>query len=110
MLKLENVLVDMEKVNDYTSREKIELTKVTINENEIHVSSASTVFVNLKKVQEANLDNTFSYKVYEEKFNTLVFLWQSKIEAGLFVGTNDDIHLQKVILPLQSEIEAMITK
>ncbi|MFS0815515.1 hypothetical protein ABC382_00905 [Lysinibacillus sp. 1P01SD] len=110
MLKLENVLEDMEKVNDYTSREKIDLTKVTINENEIHVSSASTVYVSLKKVQEANFENAISYKVYEEKFNALAFLWKSKIEAGLFKGTNDDIHLQKVILPLQSEIESVIIK
>lgn len=110
MLKLENVLVDMENVNDYTSREKIDFTNVTINENEIHVSSELTVYVNLKKVKEADLDKAISYKVYEEKFNTLAFLWKSKIEAGLFKGTNDDIHLQKVILPLQSEIETMIIK
>lgn len=106
---IDAVWLDMNKVNEYTSREKIELTTVKITENEIYVSSATEVFVNLKKIDAVNVgeQHKADYEIYEEKFNALAFLWNSKVETGLFVGTKDDIHLQMVFFPLQSELESI---
>lgn len=47
------------------------------------------------------------YALYTERFNKLISLWTQKLEEGLFIGTSDDVMLNKEIYPLHHLIEKM---
>lgn len=64
------------------------------------------------KLQELQKGGKYknTYKEYEEKFNRLGSLWKEKLKIGLYMGTSDDEMLNKEIIPLKWEIEAMFRR
>lgn len=57
----------------------------------------------LESLEEVYAD---TYRRYEKDFHTLAFLWQAKVDSGLYMGTSDDLMIREVLTPMKGKLES----